>query len=81
MRVHACVCVYINRIYDYYYAAQCVHGLRVCVRVYTYASIPTYMCTCVRAHVQLRPGEGVRACVRVRACMRACVLAYTCVCE
>ena len=44
-------CAYINRMYAYYYAAQYVRGLRVCVRVCAYASIPTYMCTCVRAHV------------------------------
>ena len=56
-------CAYINRMYDYYYAAQCVRGLRVCVRVCTYASIPTYMCTCVRAHVH------VRACVCVCVCV------------
>ena len=55
--------------YAYYYAAQCVRGLRVCVRVCTYASILTYMCTCVRAHVQLRPCEGAR----VRVCVRVCV--------
>ena len=59
-------CAYINRMYAYYYAAhmQCVRGLRVCVHVCAYASIPTYMC--VRAHVQLRPCEGARACVRAR---------------
>ena len=35
----ACVCIYIW-MYD---AAQCVRGLRVCVRVFMYASIPTYI--------------------------------------
>ena len=76
MRV--CVRVRINRMYDYYYAAQCVRGLRVCVRVCTYASIPTYICTCVRAHVQLRPCEGARACVRV--CERTPVRSLVCAC-
>ena len=64
--------------YDYYYAAQCVRGLRVCVRVCTYASIPTYMSTCVRAHVQLRPCEGARVCVCERPHVRALVGACMC---
>ena len=61
----------------------CARGLRVCVRVCTYASIPMYMCTCVRAHVrildrtrvrtQLRLCEGSHVCVCM--CMRACARA------
>ena len=45
--------------YDYYIiflynAAQCVRGLRVCVRVCTYVSIPTY-------NVYVRAGACVNA--------------------
>ena len=50
-----------------------VAGLRTCIRMRAFQRICVRVCG---AHVQLRPGEGVRAC----ACVRACVLAYVCVC-
>ena len=52
----------------------CVRWLRVCVRECTYASIPTYMCTCVRAHVRTRDRT------RVRTQLRLCEGSHVCVC-
>ena len=65
------------------YVHVCVRGfagVRTCM--YVYASIPTYICTCVRAHVrtrdrarvcaQLRLCEGSHVCVCVRARARVC---------
>ena len=59
----------------------CVRGLRVCVRECTYASIPfpTYMCTCVRAHMRTRDRTHVNT--QLRLCdgshVGACVFALT----
>ena len=63
---------------------RCVRGLRSCVRVCTYASIPMYMCTCVRCmcvHVNVR--VCVRNCARARLRMHTrpcvCVSGHMCV--
>ena len=58
-----------------------VRGVRVCVGVCTYASIPTYMCMCVRAHVCMRERTRVRTQLRLCGGSHVCVCVCACVCE
>ena len=54
-----------------------------CIRLCTYARIPTYMSTCVRAHVRMRERTRVRMQLRLcegsHVCVGACVHACACV--
>ena len=37
-------CAYINRMYDYYYAAQWVAGVRTCMYVCEHSNVYVYVC-------------------------------------
>ena len=66
------------KVWYYICGAVCawVAGVRRCVC--TYASIPTYMCSCVRAHVCTRERTRVRTqlllCEGSHVCVRACAV-------